>query len=159
MLSALGVNGDDSSSVIKFETAGHHPRLPYYVSLLVHVECLNMIVKCTVIDEGVAASMMSLSCWKGLGSPELSKSTTMLTAFDGRSFRPHGILPSLKVRLGGKTVAIEVEVVDAPLDYNLLLGRNWMYSMQAVASSVFHVVCFPHNGKIVTIDQIQESAC
>jgi len=77
----------------------------------------------------------------------------MLTAFDGRSFRPHGILPSLKVRLGGKTIAIEVEVVDAPLDYNLLLGRNWMYSMQAIASSLFHVVCFPHNEKIVTIDQ------
>ena len=66
----------------------------------------------------------------------------------------HGILPSLKVRLGGKIVAIEVEVVDAPLDYNILLGRNWMYSMQAVASSVFHVVCFPHNGNIVTIDQM-----
>ena len=61
----------------------------------------------------------------------------MLTAFDGRSFRPHKILPSLKVRLGGKTIVIEVEVVDAPLDYNLLLGRNWMYSMQAVASSLF----------------------
>ena len=44
-------------------------------------------------------------------------------------------------------------MVDAPLDYNLLLGRNWMYSMQAVASSLFHVVCFPFNGKIVTIDQ------
>ena len=29
-----------------------------------------------------------------------------------------------------------------------------MYSMQAVASSVFRVVCFPHNGKIVTIDQM-----
>ena len=45
-------------------------------------------------------------------------------------------------------------IVDAPLDYNLLLGRNWMYSMQAVASSVFRVVCFPHNGKIVMIDQM-----
>ena len=78
----------------------------------------------------------------------------MLTAFDGRYFRPHGILPSLKVRLGGKTVAIEVEVVDVPLDYNLLLGRNWMYNMQAVASSLFHIVCFSHNGKIVTIDQM-----
>ena len=45
-------------------------------------------------------------------------------------------------------------MVNAPLDYNLLLGRNWMYSMQAVASSVFRVVCFPHNGKIVMIDQM-----
>ena len=44
-------------------------------------------------------------------------------------------------------------MVDAPLDYNLLLGRNWMYSMQVVASSLFHVVCFPFNGKIVMIDQ------
>ena len=102
------------------------------MSLLIHVECLNMTVKRTVIDEGAATSVISLSCWKGLGSLELSKSATMLTAFDGRLFRLHGILPSLKFHLGGKTVAIEVEVVDAPLDYNLLMGRNWMYSMQAV---------------------------
>ena len=110
--------------MIKFETMGLQPHLPYYVSLLIHVECLNMNVKRTVIDEGVVAFVMSLSCWKGLGSPELSKSVTMLTAFDGRSFRLHSIIPSLKVRLGEKTIAIEVEVVDAPLDYNLLLGQN-----------------------------------
>ena len=93
-----------------------------------------------MIDEGAAASVMSLECWKGLGSLELSKSTTMLTTFDGRSFWLHGILHSLKVRLGGKTVTIKAEVVDAPLDYNLLLGRNWMYSVQAIASSLFRVV-------------------
>ena len=116
---------------------GLQPRLPYYVSLLIHVKCLNMTVKCIVIDEGAAASVMSLACWKGLGSPELSNSTTMLTAFYGRSLQPHDILPSLKVHLGGKTVMIEVEVVDAPIDYNLLLGQNWMYSMQAIAYSLF----------------------
>ena len=77
-----------------------------------------------MIDEGVAASVMSLACWKGLSSPTLSKFGTMLTAFDGISLRLHGILPSLEVQLGGKTVMIEVEVVDASLDYNLLLGRN-----------------------------------
>ena len=92
MLSSLGVDDDNSSSVIKFETVGLQPRLPYYVSLLIHVECLNMTVKRTVIDKGVVASVMSLSCWKGLGSPELSKSVTMLTTFDGRSFRLHRIV-------------------------------------------------------------------
>ena len=122
MLSTLGLNDDNSSSIIKFEPAGLQPRFPYYVSLLIHVECLNMTIKRTVIDEGATASVMYLSCWKGLGSPELSQSTTMPTAFDGRSFRPHGILPSLKVQLGGNTIVIEVEVVDAPLDYNILLG-------------------------------------
>ena len=75
-----------------------------------------MTVKRNVIDEGVAASVMSLSCWKGLGSPELSQSTTMLTAFDGISFQPRMILPSLKVQLGENTITIKVEVVDAPLE-------------------------------------------
>ena len=77
-----------------------------------------------MINKGAATSVMSLACWKGLGSLELSKSATMLTMFGGRSFRPHDILPSLKAHLGGKTIVIEFEVVDAPLDYNLLLGRN-----------------------------------
>ena len=86
LLSTLGVSDNISSSIIKFETMGVQPRLPYYVSLLIHVECLNKTVKHIVIDEGAAASVMSLSCWKGLGSPELSQSTTMLTTFDGRSF-------------------------------------------------------------------------
>ena len=121
--------------------------------LLIHVECLNMTVKHTVIDEGVVASVMSFSSWKGLGSPELSHYAIMLTTFDGRSFWLHGILPSLQIQLGGKTVAIEVKVVGAPLDYNILLGRNWMYIMQVVASSLFQVICFPFNGKIVMIDQ------
>ena len=88
MLSALGVNDDSSSSVIKFETMGLQTHFPYYVSLLIHVECLNMIVECIVIDEGIVAFVMSLSCWKGLGSPKLSKSANMLAAFDGRSFWP-----------------------------------------------------------------------
>jgi hypothetical protein len=56
--------------------------------------------------------------------------------------------------LGGKTVTIDVEVVDAPLNYNLLLGRSWFYAMTIVTSSVFQCVKFPHQGKIVTIDQL-----
>ena len=110
------------------------------MSLLIHVECLNNTVKHTVIDEGVAASVMSFSCWKVLGSPMLSQSATMLIDFDGRSFWLHEILPSLEVQSGVNTITIEVEVVDAPLDYNILLGRNWMYSMQFVSSSLFRVI-------------------
>jgi hypothetical protein len=45
-------------------------------------------------------------------------------------------------------------VVDAPLNYNLLLGRSWFYAMIAIASSVFQCVQFPHQGKIVTVDQL-----
>ena len=47
-----------------------------------------------------------------------------------------------------------MEVVDAPLDYNLLLGCSWSYAMTIFVSSVFQLINFPHNGNIVTIDQL-----
>ena len=53
LFSALGVSDDRPPSVIKFETHGIQPPFPYYVSLLIHIECLNQTIKRTVIDEGV----------------------------------------------------------------------------------------------------------
>jgi hypothetical protein len=54
-------------------------------------------------------------------------------------------------------MCVEVEVVDVPLGYNLLLGRSWTYVMTTYVSFVFHVLCFPHEGRIVTIDQLSFS--
>jgi hypothetical protein len=49
---------------------------------------------------------------------------------------------------------VDFKVVDVPLDYNFLVGCNWIYAMTMVLSSIFHTLCFPHEGKIVTIDQL-----
>lgn len=49
---------------------------------------------------------------------------------------------------------VKVEIVDANLNYNLLLGRSWTHAMHVMASSLFHVIHFPHQGKIVTIDEL-----
>ena len=73
------------------------------------------------MDEGATTCIMSYSCWQALGSPTLAASQTVLKAFDGHLFTPHGILTAFPIELGGKTVTVEVEVVNAPLDYNLLL--------------------------------------
>jgi hypothetical protein len=56
--------------------------------------------------------------------------------------------------LEGKSVNVEVEVFDAPLDYNLLLGRTWIDSMHAVVYNIFHVVRFPHPGKVVIFEEL-----
>ena len=90
-----------------------------------------------VLDEGASTLVLSLTCWKALGSLDLVTSPTTLKAFDRWGFQPHGLILALAVNLGGKIVSIQVEVVDAPLDYNLLLGRNWFYAMTTVASTVF----------------------
>ena len=96
---------------------------------------------------------MSMSCWKTLGSPTLSRSSTTLKAFDGRTYTPYGILNNLKVELGGKTVEIDVEVIDGNLDYNILLGRPWIYAMAAVMSTYFRKIAFPFEGGITIVDQ------
>lgn len=80
---------------------------------------------------------MSLPCWKYIVSPKLAQSPTTLKEFDGRYFTPYGILCNIPIELGGKTVNVEVEVLDAPLDYNMLLGWSWFYTMTIVASSMF----------------------
>jgi hypothetical protein len=106
------------------------------------------------MDEDVAMYIMSVTHWKSIGSATLSQSLTMLTTFDGRSFHPHGIFSTVLFQLGGKKSEVDVELVDVPLDYNLLLGCNWTYAMTADVLSVFCTLCFPHEGKIVTIDQL-----
>jgi hypothetical protein len=91
--------------------------------------CLGKQVHKTVLDEGATTCIMSFTCWQALGSPTLAASQTVLKAFDGHLFSPHGILTAFPIELGGKKVTVEVEVVNTPLYYNLLLGRSWFYPM------------------------------
>ena len=68
----------------------------------------------------------------------------MRKTFDGHSFSPHGLIVSCPIEWGGKTVTMDVEVVDAPRDYNFLLGRSWIHVMMAIVSSESRVIQFPH---------------
>ena len=73
--------------------------------------------------------------------------------FDGRTYTPYGILSNLQVELGGKTVEIDVEVIDGNIDYNILLGRPWVYAMATIVLTYFRKIAFPFQGGITIIDQ------
>ena len=105
-----------------------------------------------VIDEGASTCVMSMSCWKAIRSPSVVPSPTLLMAFDGHSHRLHGIIPAFPICVGEKVINIEVEIIDANIDYNLLLRRNWIYEKDAIVSSLFHILYFPHEVRIVRID-------
>jgi hypothetical protein len=141
LLTALGSTETCNPGTIMLDITDLKPRLPYHIVFQIVVahptKNFTWNIFRTVVDEGTSTCVMLLSCWKAIGQPALSPSPTLLTSFDGLSFQPHGIIPSFPVQLGGKTVCVEVEVVDAPLDYNLLLGRSWTYAMQAVVATVF----------------------
>jgi len=154
LLSAIGAVDIQDPNLMIFDLENSTPRLPHQMAFQIPVIVKNKPIHRTVIDEGASTCIMSIQCWRSLGSPTLNQSPTILKAFDGRGFHPFGILQDLPIGVEGKTVSLDVEVVDAPLDYNLLLGRSWSYAMTAVISSVFRVIKFPYNGKIVTIDQL-----
>ena len=103
-----------------------------------------MVMAGTIIDEGASVSILSSTAWKALGSPSLLPEMRNLTGFDKGTSRPLGILPDVPITLRGKTVHMNVMVVQGPLDYNLLLGRDYIYCMGAIVSSLFRVMCFPH---------------
>ena len=72
-----------------------------------------------------------------------------MKAFEGRGFCLYGILNDFPIELEGKTIAIDVEVVDAQLYYNLLLGQSYTYAMATVVSSYFRMIMFLQEGRIV----------
>ena len=45
-------------------------------------------------------------------------------------------------------------IVQGTLYFNLLLGRDYVYAMKVVVSTLFRVMYFPHDGNIVTVDQL-----
>lgn len=80
---------------------------------------------------------MSITYWKVIGSPTLNQSPNTLEAFDGYDSWPFSVLPNLAITFEGKIVHVEVEIFDANLNYNLLLGQILIHAMHAVAFVMF----------------------
>jgi hypothetical protein len=59
---------------------------------------------------------MSKVVWQKLGSPELVPFSITLRAYDSRPSSLEGIFQNFPLELGGKTILIDIEFIDAPLD-------------------------------------------
>jgi hypothetical protein len=154
LFSTLGAFDPIDTRLIAFDLDCGEPRLPTLVAFQIPVKIWNITVHRCIIDEGVFTCIMSKTVWQKLGSSELIPSTITLRAYDGQRSSPEGLFQNVPIELRGKIILIDIEVIDALLDYNILFGRSYMYSMKVVASFVFLTMMFPHNGKIITINQV-----
>jgi hypothetical protein len=130
------------------------PHLPSHIPFHIIVQVCGQDVPQMLIDEGASISILSSIAWQALGCPQLAPVTQNLLAFKRTTSQPLGTLPQFPVTLGGKIVFIDFMLVQDPLDFALLLGRDYVYSMKAIVSTLFRVISFPHDGRIVTIDQL-----
>jgi hypothetical protein len=104
------------------------PRLPSYIPFQITVQVCGRDVTKTLIDEGSSVSILSSIAWQALGCTSLVPVTQNLLAFNRRTSQPLGTLPQFPVIFGGKTIFIDVMVVQDPLDFSLLLGRDYVYA-------------------------------
>jgi hypothetical protein len=124
LLKNIGGTNPIDTNLIILDLEDHIPRLPPQLAFQIQVVVENKNICRTVINEGASTCVMSITCWKAIGSPSLTESHNTLKSFNGIGFKPYGVLPSMSIMLEGKAVNVEVDVFDAPLDYNLLLGCN-----------------------------------
>ena len=83
LLTTLGALDPDNSNLIHFNVKNYNYRLPHKLAFQIIMNVVEKKVFRTVLDEGASTSVLSLSCWKAIGSPELMKSLTTLKSFDG----------------------------------------------------------------------------
>jgi hypothetical protein len=129
-------------------------RLASYVPFQITMHVFYRNIPNTIIDEGDSISILFLNSWQGFGSLQLTPVTQNQLTFDRRVSKTLRILPLFRVTLGGKKVCVDVIVVNDTLNFNFLLRRDYVYVMRDFVSTLFQVICFPHNGDIVMMDQI-----
>ena len=86
LLTALGATDPSDMNLIHFNLENLNHILPHQLDFQVISRVVGQKVFGTILDEGASTSILSLSCWKSIGSPELVKSPMTLKSFDGRRF-------------------------------------------------------------------------
>jgi hypothetical protein len=83
LLAAIGAIDPESSNNITFNLDNYKSRLSHQLAFQIDVVVHNQHIHRTILDEGASTCVMSLAYWKGLKSPGLNQSPTMLKSFDG----------------------------------------------------------------------------
>lgn len=116
LLLVIGGIDPTDSNLICFDLQNHILHLPHQTASLIQVIINKKTIHRTVIDEGASTCIMSVTCWKEIGSPTLKQSPNTLEAFDERNFQPFDVLSNVAITLEGKMVHVELEINDGNLN-------------------------------------------
>ncbi|XP_028105913.1 uncharacterized protein LOC114304970 [Camellia sinensis] len=133
-------------------------QMPHNDALVVTLRFKDFDIKWILIDQGSSVEIMYYDAFKQmtLEDKDLAPATSLLVGFNCQPEWSVGkiILP---VKAGSVTKQVEFWVLKVPSTYNLILGKGWLHTMQAVASTYHQVLRFPApNGQIEEVwgDQV-----
>ena len=129
---------------------------PHDDALLITLRIGDYDVERVMVDGGNAAEIMYPNLFKGLKlKPEdLLPYSSPLMSFDGKLVTPKGMI-RLPIQTGPEIVEVNFIVVDTYFLYTTIVGRPWLHTLGAVASSLHLKVKFPSGDRVVEIQRCQ----
>ena len=96
-----------------------------------------------MVDGGSVAEVMYPDFYKGLNLKleDLMPYSSPLMSFDGKLVIPKGMI-RLPIQTGPEIVEVKFIVVDTYFLYTVIIGRPWLHTLEAVASSLHQKVKF-----------------
>jgi hypothetical protein len=121
-------------------------------ALYISVRTTNLIVSKVLIDNGSALNVCPMTTLEKLDiDPTCVRATSMVVrAFDGTRREVIGEI-DLPIEIGPQVYNINFQVLRIDSPYNLLLGRPWLHTAGAIASSLHQKMKFIIGNQLVTI--------
>nr|XP_023900706.1 uncharacterized protein LOC112012561 [Quercus suber] len=110
---------------------------PHDDALVITLRIGDYDVKRVMVDDGSGAEIMYPDLYKGLGlKPEdLMPYSVPLMSFDRKLVTSKGMI-RLPIQTGPEIVEVNFIVVDTYSSYTAIVGRPWLHTLGAVASSL-----------------------
>ncbi|XP_065616495.1 uncharacterized protein LOC136061948 [Quercus suber] len=111
-----------------------------------------------MVDGGSAVEVMYPDLYKGLGlKPEdLTPYSSPFMSFDGKLVIPKGVI-RLPIQTGLEVVEVDFMVVDTYSPYTAIVGRPWLHTLGAVASSLHQKMKFLSGDRVLEIKGCQST--
>ena len=118
-------------------------------ALLITLRIGGYDVKRVMVDGGSAAEIMYPDLYKGLKLKleDLLPYSSPLMSFDGKLVTPKGMI-KLPIQTGSEIMEVNFIVVDTYSPYTAIVGRPWLHTLEAVASSLHQKVKFPSGDQV-----------
>ena len=132
---------------------------PHDDALLITLRIEDYDVKRVMVDGGSGAEIMYPDLCKGLRlKPEdLMPYNSPLMSFDGKLVIPKGMI-RLPIQTGPEIVEVNFIVMDTYSPYTAIVGRPWLHTLGAVASSLHQKVKFLSGDQVLEIYGCQSTA-
>ena len=132
---------------------------PYDDALLITLRIGDYDVKRVMVDGGSAAEVMYPDLYKGLNLKlkDLMPYSSPLMSFDRKLVIPKGMI-RLPIQTGPEIVEVNFIVVDTYSPYTAIVGRPWLHTLGAIASSLHQKVKFPSGDQVLKIRGCQSTA-